>query len=95
MENSESFQFKVKTTGKTADNDNIENVEMLVPIKHLSNFWRALEMFLINSEINLILTWSENYIISSSTGKDNFNVTDAKLYVSVVTVLTQDNAKLL
>ena len=97
MENSESFQFKVKTTGKTADadNDNIENVEMLVPLKHLSNFWRALEMFLINSEINLILTWSENYVISSATGEANFNVTDTKLYVPVVTVSTQDNAKLL
>ena len=52
-------------------------------------------MFLINSEINLILTWSENYVISSATGEANFNVTDTKLYVPVVTVSTQDNAKLL
>ena len=68
---------------------------MLVPLKHLGNFWRALEILLINSEINLILTWSENYVISSATGEANFNVTDTKIYVPVVTVSTQDNAKLL
>ena len=35
----------------------------MVPLKYLSNFWRTLEMPLINCEVNLILTWSTNCII--------------------------------
>ena len=68
---------------------------MAVPLKYLSNFWGTLEMPLINCEINLILTLSEDCIISSATGKAKFKITDTKLYVPVVTLSTQDNAKLL
>ena len=57
--NSHSFKFKQKITGKTAD-CSTENVEIMVPLKYLSSFWRILEMSLINCEINLILTWSNN-----------------------------------
>ena len=52
-------------------------------------------MPLINCEINLILIWCENFVISSATGKTKFKIADTKLYVSVVTLSTQDNAKLL
>ena len=52
-------------------------------------------MPLINSEINLILAWSENCVISSATGKTKFAIADTKLYVPIVTLSTQDNAKLL
>ena len=52
-------------------------------------------MLSINCEINLILTWSENCVVSSATGATKFKITDAKLYVPVVTLSTQDNAKLL
>ena len=58
-------------TGKSRQNNNKEDVEMTVPLKHLSNFWRTLEMPLINCEINLILTWSTDFVISSATGKQN------------------------
>ena len=51
----DSFNFKVKMTGQTGD-DRTKNVEIMVPLKYLSNFWRTLEMPLINGEINLILT---------------------------------------
>ena len=51
----DSFNFKVKVTGQTGD-DGTKNVEIMVPIKYLSNFWRTLEMSLINCEVNLILT---------------------------------------
>ena len=51
----DSFHFKVKTTGQTGD-DGTKNDEIMVPVKYLSNFWRTLEMPLINCEINLILT---------------------------------------
>ena len=52
-------------------------------------------MPLINCEINLILTWSENCVIYSGTGETKFVMTDTKLYVPVVTLWTQDNDKLL
>ena len=46
----DSFNFKTKITGQT-NNDRIINVEILVPLKYLSNFWRTLEMPLINCEL--------------------------------------------
>ena len=93
--NSESFKSKVKITGKTPAAGNTKDVEIIVPLKHLSNFWRTLEMSLINCEVNLILTWSKDCVISSATGETKFKITETKLYVPVVTLSTQDNAKLL
>ena len=52
-------------------------------------------MPLINCEVNPILTWSSTCVISNSTGTGRFTITDAKIYVLVVTLSTQDNAKLL
>ena len=56
--NSASFKFKQKITGSTGNGT--KNVEIMVPLKYLSHIKRTLEMPLINCEINLILTWSEN-----------------------------------
>ena len=53
----DSFNFKAKITGQTGDNGT-KDVETMVPLKYFSNFWRTLEMPLINCEVNLILTWS-------------------------------------
>ena len=61
--------------GQTED-DGTKNVEIMDPLKYLSNFWRTVEMPLINCEINLILTWSENCVIVS-TDVENQNVTFA------------------
>ena len=91
----ESLKFKSKITGRTPVNGNTKNVERAVPLKYLSNFWRTLEIRLINCEINLILTWPENCIIAKSTGLGIFGITDTKLYVPVVTTSTHDNKKLL
>ena len=52
-------------------------------------------MLLFNREINLILTWSKNPVISSTTGVTKFAIAKKKLYVPVVTLSTQDNTKLL
>ena len=52
-------------------------------------------MPLINCEVNLILTWFKDCIITNSTGEGKFAITETKLYVLVVTLSTQDNAKLL
>ena len=52
-------------------------------------------MPLINSEVNLILTWSSTCVVTNSTGAGTFEITDTKLYVPVVTLSTKENAKLL
>ena len=95
LANSESFKPKIKITGKTPNDDNEKDVEIMVPLKYLSNFWRTLEMPLVNCEVNLILTWSSTCVITNSTGAGTFEITDTKLYVPVVTLSTQENTKLL
>ena len=67
----------------------------MVPLEYLSNFWRTLEMPLINCEVSLFLTWSPICVVTSSTGKGKCKITDTNLYVPVVTLLTKDNEKLL
>ena len=89
---SESFKSKIKITGKTPAAGNTKDVEIIVPLKY---FWRTLEMPLINCELNLILTWSRDCIITNLTGAGKFKITETKLYVPVVTLSTQVNAKLL
>ena len=97
-EDFESFKSKIKITGKTPNNNNnnnVKDVEIIVPLKYLSNFWRNLEMPLINCEVNLILTWSSTCVITHSNGAGAFAITDTKLYVPVVTLSTQENTKFL
>ena len=78
--NSESFKYKSSITGKTsnANQENRENtkqgntkikknLEIVVPLKYLSNFWRSLDMPLINCEVSLTLTWSENCVLTDIT----------------------------
>ena len=70
----------------------------MVPLKYLSNFWRTLEMPFIDCKITLDLNWSENCIIMATNvaaQARTFSITNTKLYVPVVTLSTQDNAKLL
>ena len=59
----DSFNLKTKITSQADDNGRTDNVEIMVSLKFLSNFWRTSEMSLINCEVNLILTWSENCVI--------------------------------
>ena len=95
LADSESFKSKVKITENTPADDYVKNVEIIVPLKYLSNIWRTLEMPLINCEVNLILTWSKDCVITNSTGEGKFAITETKLYVPVVTLSTKDNEKLL
>ena len=66
-------------------------------MKYLRNFWRTCETPLIICEINLNLNWSKKCVIvaSSVNQQSTFSITDAKLHVSVLTLSTKDNAKLL
>ena len=70
----------------------------MVPLKYLRNFWRTLEMPLINCEVELILDWSANYVIIYTNADDHvptFTITETNLYIPVVTLSIQDNAKIL
>ena len=51
-------------------------------------------MPLINCKVELSLTWNENCILTSLVGNSTFTITDAKLYVPVVTLSIEDNTKL-
>ena len=93
----DSFNFKTKITGQ-ANNYGIINVEIMIPLKYLSNFWKTLEVPLINCEVELILTWSVGCVIiytDVANKNPTFTTTENTLYVSVVTLSTEDNAKLL
>ena len=90
----DSFKFKAKIIGETG-NDGTKDVE-IVPLKYLSNFWRTLEMSLINCEVNFILTWSSTCVLIATNIQNQaatFAITDTKLYVPVVTLSTQENTK--
>ena len=73
-----------------------KDLKIMVPLKYLSIFPRTIEMPLINSEINLVLIWSENCVISTVTNQAiTFPITITKCYALVVTLSTQVNTKLL
>ena len=94
LTDSESFKSKTKITGKSPADGNRKDVERIIPLKYLSNFWRTLEMPLIQCEVNPILTWSPTCVTTNSTDAGTFELSYTKLYVRVVTLSTQDNAKL-
>ena len=55
--NSESFKYQTSIVGKTPqNNDSLTNEKVVIPLKHLSNFWRSIDIPLINCEVELILT---------------------------------------
>ena len=60
---SKSFEYNTKIKGSTPDDNNTLDAEVVVPSKYLSNFWRSLDLFLINCEIELRLSWSKKCII--------------------------------
>ena len=100
----DSFNFEAKITGQTAADNNNSNIaervnaKIMVPLKYLSNFSRTLEMPLINCEVELILNWSANCVIIYTDVADQvptITITEANLYVPIVALSTQDNAKLL
>ena len=85
-----------------------EEVEIAVPLKYLSNFWRTINIPLINCEVSLILTWSKECVITSmerrvktNTRRDTapanatFQITNTKLYIPVITLSTENDKRLL
>ena len=85
-----SSSFKCKSSLFTNRND----VKVAVPLKYLSKFWRSLGVPLIKCKVELSLTWDPNCVLCTSAGASAFTITDTKLYVPIVTLSIEDNAKL-
>ena len=84
---SSSFKYKVELLGNQVLHGNIakRSVKVVVPLKYLSNFFRSLEMLLINCKIKLNLTWKKDCVLSADAGDAVFVINDTKMYVPVVT----------
>ena len=106
--NFKSFKYKISIAGKTPEgNDSLTNAKAVIPLKHLSNFWRSLNIPLINCELELILTWPKNCVLADMTvdadadpaivapSGATFKLKETKLYVPVVTLSKQNDTKLL
>ena len=92
VDSSASFKFKQKITCVTGANGT-KNLAISMPLKHLSNFWRTLQMPLINCEIHLILSSFDKCLLSNDTKATTFAITDTKLLLPVATLSTEDNEK--
>ena len=97
VDTSSSFKYKVNLLGNiaAADPDAARiarlNVKIVVPLKYLSNFFRSLEMPLINCKIKLNLTWKKECVLSTDAGDAVFIINDTKLYFPVVILSKEDN----
>ena len=97
INNSHSFKYKEALVGKTANHNYgsfVKDTKIVVRLKLLSNFWRSLEMQLINCRVYLELNWIKDSILSSAGDSANFDITDVKLHVPIVTLSTKDSVKL-
>ena len=110
--NFESFKYETSITGNTyyvGDGEEGYNenkvgkneTEVVIPLKHLSNFWRSFNIPLINGEVELILTWSKNCVLANMAPANHpsrelhFKITDTKLYIPVVTLSKENDIELL
>ena len=91
--NSSSFKNKVELLGNPVVANNIArtNLKVVIPLKYLSNFFRLLEIPLINCKIKLNLTWKKECVLSTDDGNAVFIINDTKMYVPVVTLSKEDN----
>ena len=92
-DNSSSLKYKISLLGNPVVANNIAriNVKVVVPLTYLSNFFRSLEMPLINCKIKLNLTWKKECVLSTDDGNAVFIINDTKMYVPVVTLSKEDN----
>ena len=120
--NSDTFKYKNEIIGNTydvaaadanydADKEGTQKIELAIPLKYLGNFWRALNMPLINSEVSLELKWDKNFVITSQEQREvdagppivrdnaptgaTLNINDCKLYIPVISLSKDDETKLL
>ena len=100
LDNSTSFKYKssllAKATNADGNNRSLKNTKIAVSLKYLPNFFRSVEMPLINCKIHLELNWDDNcvmYVADTYAGGDNdnnreatFQITSTKLHVPIVTL---------
>ena len=83
--------------GKTKDaagrNSFIKETKIVIPLNYLSNFWRSLEMPLINCKFHLELNWIESYILSSGDFAKS-KITYVNIHVPIVTLSTKDSVNM-
>ena len=91
--NASSFKYKANLIGNTEANGTKNGVKIAVLLKYLSNCWRSLEMPLINCKVEFSLKWYERCLLTAANTA-TFRITDAKLYVPIVTLSIEDNSKL-
>ena len=91
--NAPSFKYKASLIDNAGDDGTTNRVKIAVPLKHLSNFWRTLEMPLINCNVELSLKWYERCLLTAAT-TETFKITDGKRYVPIVTLSIEDSSKL-
>ena len=92
-DNAPSCKYKANFVGNTENNGRKNGVKIAVPLKYLRNFWRSLEMLLINCKVEISLKWIEDCMLTVAESA-TFKITDAKLYIPIVTSKTEDNTKL-
>ena len=75
-----SFKYKAKLLENTvsqpapkAANEILRNATIAVPLKYSSNFWRSLEIPLINCKVDLKLKWTKYYVLSAAGNENNIN----------------------
>ena len=95
IDDSTSFKYKSSFFKPltAADNGVFKDVKIAVPLKYLSNFWRSLEMPLINCKIHLELNWTKDCVMST-IADTAFKITNTKLHVTIVTLSSKYNVKL-
>ena len=103
-DNAPSFKYKANLIDDPETNGTKKRVKIAVPLKYLTDFWRSLEMPLINCKVNISLKWIENCVLIAAavsadvdaTDADSatFKITDAKLHVPVATLSAEGNVKL-
>ena len=111
IRNSKYFDYKTEVTGSLdAGEDEKDDVTIAIPLKYLGNFWRSLDIPLINCKITLALCWYKEYVLVgrairgppaaaanciNSPTSAKFEITDCKLHVPVVTFSAENDNKLL
>ena len=65
-DNSSSCKCKSNLIGYVGADETVKHVKRAIPLKYLSNFWRSLELFMINCKVKLELTWGEKCILANT-----------------------------